>query len=68
MENLLQRYRGEPQFWAADVVRSIAALKASIADQRYVAPLDLELAFGADRAWERLQRLVLKLGGLLVAC
>ena len=67
VESLLQKHQGLPQYWAADARGYIATLQESVARRSYIVPLDLELAFGADSAMARMQRLVLRLGELLKA-
>jgi hypothetical protein len=65
MEQLLQKHRRLPQFWASDVDRIVATLKASVAATDYIVPRELEEAFGANAASTLMQRLVLRLGELL---
>jgi hypothetical protein len=66
LESLLQRYHGQPDYWANDVRQCLTALHAALPTATYHLPRDQEAASVGEAA-AQLQRLVRDLGRLLLA-
>jgi hypothetical protein len=67
LEAVLAAYRGTPAWWARDVDRAAAALRAVIADPAMALPRDLAAQRSDDEARRTIQRLVRRHGELLQA-
>jgi hypothetical protein len=67
LEAVLAAYRGTPAWWARDVDRAAAALRAVIADPGLALPVDLAAQRSDDEARRTVQRLVRRHGELLQA-
>lgn len=67
LEQLLKKYDAAPKYWADDTRSTITAIQESVALEHYIRPVDMDEAFGKDRAFASLQQLIFSLGKLLAA-
>lgn len=67
LEAALAAHRGTPAWWARDMARAAAALRAVIADPGMALPVDLAAQRSPDEARRTVQRLVRRHGELLQA-
>ena len=63
----LQRFGGQPDYWADDVRRVLAVFREALPRKEYVIPTDLNACFGPEAAREHFRRLVLQFARLLQA-
>jgi hypothetical protein len=65
LAELLQQFRGLPEFWGRDARQLLDRLQNALPDRQYLVPSDLREVGGDDGARELFQRLVLRFGRLL---
>jgi hypothetical protein len=65
LQTVLGKYRGEPGFWAADVQRTLASLRAAVPSLQYALPVDLGADAREGEGVEALQTLVRRFGELI---
>jgi hypothetical protein len=65
LAELLQQFRGLPEFWGRDARRVLAHLQETLPSRRFLVPSDLSEAVGDDGAVELFRRLVRRFGQLL---
>jgi hypothetical protein len=65
VEDLLRRFREQPDYWANDVRQFLAVLRQALPERDYALPRDLARLLGGDEGRALLQRLVRRFGQLL---
>lgn len=65
LEDTLRAHRGAPAYWARDVERTAALVRAMLVREALVWPADLVAAFGQDEGRAAMARMVRRYGELL---
>ncbi|HEY9774891.1 MAG TPA: glycosyltransferase family A protein [Planktothrix sp.] len=65
LHRLLEKYGGQPAYWANDVLAYISQLQSRVVDRNYVVPVDLAAKFGDETARKLAPKLIYRFGQLL---